>query len=34
MSDLRVLGEWFLSNTCLRNFVFKIIKNPLMEEKK
>jgi hypothetical protein len=27
MSDLRELGERFLSNTCCRNFVFKIIKS-------
>jgi hypothetical protein len=34
MSDLRDLGERFLSNTCCRNFVFKIIKNPLIEANK
>jgi hypothetical protein len=26
MSDLRELGRRFLSNTCCRNFVLKIIK--------
>jgi hypothetical protein len=34
MSDLRELGERFLSNTCCRNFVFKNHKNPSMEAKK
>jgi hypothetical protein len=28
MSNLRELGERFLSNICCRNFVFKIIKKP------
>jgi hypothetical protein len=28
MSDMRELGERFLSNTCCRNFILKIIKNP------
>jgi hypothetical protein len=33
MSDLRGLGERFLSNTCCRNFVFENHKNPPMEAK-
>jgi hypothetical protein len=28
MSDLRGLGERFLSNTCCRNFCFENHKNP------
>jgi hypothetical protein len=28
MSDMRELGERFLSNTCCRNFIMKIIKKP------
>jgi hypothetical protein len=34
MSDMRELGERFLSNTCCRNFIFENHKNPLMEAKK
>jgi hypothetical protein len=34
MSNLRELGERFLSNTCCRNFVFENHKNPPMEAKK
>jgi hypothetical protein len=33
MSDLRELGERFLSNTCCRNFIFENLKNPPMEER-
>jgi hypothetical protein len=34
MSDLRELGERFLSNTCCRNFVFENHKNPPTEASK
>jgi hypothetical protein len=34
MSDLRELGERFLSNTCCKNFIFENHKNPPMEAKK
>jgi hypothetical protein len=33
MSDVRELGEMFLSNTCCRNFIFENHKNPPMEAK-
>jgi hypothetical protein len=34
MSDLRELGERFLSNTCCRNFIFENHKNPPIGAKK
>jgi hypothetical protein len=34
MSDMRELGEKFLSNTCFRNFIFENHKNSPMEAKK
>jgi hypothetical protein len=34
MSDMRGVGERFLSKTCCKNFVFENHKNPPMEAKK
>jgi hypothetical protein len=34
MSDMRELGERFLSNTCCWNFIFENHNNPAMEVKK